>query len=62
MSYIIGCDTSHWSGNIDFAKMHAAGAVFWFTKAVDSERGTGRLFEDIEFDAYCRQVFAPHSL
>ena len=26
MPYVLGTDTSHWSGNIDFAKMHAAGA------------------------------------
>lgn len=61
-NFVLGCDTSHWSGNIDFAKMHAAGAVFWFTKAVDSARGSGQLFEDVKLDAYCNQVFALNRL
>jgi len=31
--YALGCDVSHWQGDIDFAKMYAAGARFVFLKA-----------------------------
>ena len=67
MSYVLGTDTSHWSGNIDFAKMYSelkkhSDTPFWFTKATDSARGSGQLFEDVKLDAYCNQVFALNQL
>ena len=31
--FALGCDVSHWQGEIDFAKMYAAGARFVFLKA-----------------------------
>lgn len=55
--YVIGCDTSHWSGAINFETMYQAGARYWITKASDSKRGSGTLFEDTMFDQYCRQAF-----
>ena len=66
-NFVLGCDTSHWSGNIDFAKMYTelnkhSDTPFWFTKATDSARGSGQLFEDVKLDAYCNQVFALNRL
>ena len=31
--YALGCDVSHWQGEIDFSRMYAAGARFVFLKA-----------------------------
>jgi lysozyme len=33
MTRTLGCDVSHWSGKVDFAKMGAAGASFMYAKA-----------------------------
>lgn len=55
-NWVLGTDTSHWSGAIDFAKMYAAGARFWITKATDANRTTGYQFEDSQFDTYCRDA------
>ena len=55
---VLGTDGSHWSWSIDFQKMYDAKARFWFTKASDSFRGTGVLFEDSKFNAFCNQAFA----
>lgn len=52
MTFTLGTDTSHWSGNIDFAKMYNAGARFWITKATDANKSTGLLFEDTRFNTY----------
>lgn len=54
---ILGCDTSHWSGNINFETMYNAGAKFWITKATDAYQTSGVQFEDIKFDTYCRDAF-----
>jgi len=57
-NWVLGTDTSHWSGKIDFAKMYAAGARFWITKATDANRTTGYQFEDSRFDEFCKDAFA----
>lgn len=57
-NWALGTDTSHWSGKIDFAKMYAAGARFWITKATDANRTTGYQFEDSRFDEFCKDAFA----
>ena len=54
----MGTDTSHWSGNINFATMYDAGARFWITKATDANRTTGYQFEDSRFDGFCQDAFA----
>ena len=53
----VGVDTSHWSGTIDFAKMYAAGARFWITKATDANKTSGTQFEDSAFNNYCEAAF-----
>jgi lysozyme len=58
VDWVLGTDTSHWSGNIDFAKMYNAGARFWITKASDANRYTGELFEDDRFDEYMQDAIA----
>jgi GH25 family lysozyme M1 (1,4-beta-N-acetylmuramidase) len=55
--WTIGTDTSHWSGDIDFSKMYAAGARFWITKATDANKTSGVQFEDSAFNGYCEYVF-----
>jgi lysozyme len=55
--WVLGVDTSHWSGKINFPKMHQAGARFWITKATDANKTTGLQFEDTEFNNYCRAAF-----
>lgn len=56
-NWVLGVDTSHWSGKINFPKMYQAGARFWITKATDANRTTGLQFEDSEFDNYCKAAF-----
>ena len=56
--WVIGTDTSHWVGDIDFSKMYAAGARFWITKATDANKSTGYQFEDSRFQDYCEDAFA----
>lgn len=46
MNWAIGCDISHWNGDVDFAKMKAAGASFVIIKA--SQSG----WEDMHFRRY----------
>ncbi len=53
---VLGTDTSHWSGLIDFQKMFDAGAKWWITKATDANRTTGAQFEDSRFDGYVRDA------
>lgn len=50
--WILGCDTSHWDGDINFNRMYSAGAKFWVTKATDAYRTTGQQFEDSRFNEY----------
>lgn len=38
MTYILLTDTSHWSGDINFEKMYAAGARGWITKATNTKK------------------------
>jgi lysozyme len=56
-NWIIGTDTSHWSGDIDFRKMYDAGARFWITKATDANKSTGYQFEDSRFMDFCQDAF-----
>lgn len=56
--WVLGTDTSHWSGDINFAKMYNAGSRYWITKATDAYRITGQQFEDSRFDDYCRAAIA----
>jgi len=58
MTYVLLTDTSHWSGDIDFAKMYAAGARGWITKATDANRISGLQFQDSRFNDYCLDAFA----
>lgn len=57
-NWVLGTDTSHWSGDIDFNKMYNAGAKYWVTKASDANKVTGYQFEDIRFNDYCVQAFS----
>lgn len=52
-----GADGSHWSGTINFVKMHDRGAKFYIGKASDSYRG-GKLFEDSKFKEHFDQAFS----
>ena len=54
---VLGVDTSHWSGDIDFVKMYDNGARFWITKATDANKTTGQQFEDDRFQDYCTDAF-----
>lgn len=54
----LGCNGAHWNGNIDFAKMSDAGAIFYIGKATDSFRGGSAMFEDILFDYHFRTAFS----
>ena len=54
--WTLGVDASHWSGDIDFAKMYAAGARFWITKATDANKTSGYQFEDSKFQSFCESA------
>ena len=56
MTYILGTDASHWSGDIDFGMMYNAGARFWITKATDAYKVTGKQFVDSKFQTYCENA------
>lgn len=55
-NWIVGADTSHWSGDIDFRKMYDAGARFWITKATDANKTSGYQFEDSKFQSFCESA------
>jgi lysozyme len=61
-NWVLGTDTSHWSGKVDFAKMYSAGAKFWITKATDANRSTGFQFEDSRFDGFMKDAIAQGKL
>jgi lysozyme len=42
MNYALGCDVSHWQGEVNFAKMYDAGARFVFLKASQANWTDGR--------------------
>lgn len=46
---VLGCDTSHWSGSINFETMYNAGAKFWITKASDAYVSSPIQYEDTKF-------------
>lgn len=53
---VLGCDCSHWSGNINFNTMYNAGAKYWITKATDAYVSSPILYEDSKFDTYSKQA------
>ena len=57
---VLGTDTSHWDGTLNFNTMWGAGAKFWITKATDS--WNGNLFEDDRFDIYMKDATAQGKL
>ena len=54
----LGCDTSHWSGSINFDKMYNAGAKFWITKATDAYKVNPIQYEDSKFMEFSKGAFA----
>ena len=54
---VLGTDTSHWTGSINFDTMYNAGAKFWITKATDANKYTGIQFEDSKFMEFSRAAF-----
>jgi len=54
---VLGTDTSHWAGKIDFNIMYNAGARFWYTKATDANKYSGWQFEDSKFMKFCTDAF-----
>jgi len=54
---VLGTDTSHWTGSINFDTMYNAGAKFWITKATDANKLTGYQFEDYKFMEFSRAAF-----
>ena len=50
--WVLGSNTSHWKGKINFNKMYDADVKWWYTKASDANRTTGELFEDDRFREY----------
>ena len=57
MDRVLGTDTSHWSGTINFETMYKAGARFWYTKATDAYVEAPILYEDSKFQEYCENAF-----
>ena len=57
MSFTLGCDLSHWAGDINFGKMYDAGARWVVIKASDAYRDTGQQWEDVRFDRNAKQIF-----
>lgn len=57
MTRTIGCDTSHWSGTINFETMYNAGARFWITKATDAYKVSPIQYEDSKFMEFSTAVF-----
>lgn len=56
--WVLGTDTSHWDGDLNFRTMYNAGARYWVTKATDAYRISGQQFEDSRFQDYCEDAFA----
>lgn len=56
--WLLGADGSHWSGNINFAKMYDAGAHYYIGKISDSRRGGSGFFEDSRFKEHFDQAFS----
>lgn len=54
---VLGTDTSHWAGKIDFDVMYNAGARFWYTKATDANKYSGWQYEDSKLLEYSEAVF-----
>ena len=54
----LGCDTSHWSGSINFDTMYNAGAKFWITKATDAYKASPIQYEDSKFMEFSKNAFA----
>ncbi len=57
MTRVLGTDTSHWSGTINFETMYNAGARFWYTKATDADKYSGWQWEDSKFDKFSTDAF-----
>ena len=57
MNRVLGTDTSHWSGTINFNTMYNAGARFWYTKATDANKYSGEQYEDSKLLEYSEAVF-----
>jgi GH25 family lysozyme M1 (1,4-beta-N-acetylmuramidase) len=54
---VLGTDTSHWSGSINFDTMYNAGAKFWITKATDAYKTTPFQYEDSKFMEFSTAAF-----
>ena len=54
---VLGTDTSHWSGSINFDTMYNAGAKYWITKATDAYKITGKQYEDSKFMEFSKAAF-----
>lgn len=50
MSDLLGIDTSHWNGQIDFEKAKNAGVQFVILKVTDFDRNTKKGFVDSEYE------------
>ena len=57
MNRILGTDTSHWSGTINFETMYNAGAKFWITKATDADKASPFQYEDSKFMEFSTAAF-----
>ena len=55
--FVCGCDTSHWSGSINFDTMYKAGAKFWITKATDAYKASPFQYEDSKFMEFSKNAF-----
>lgn len=54
---VLGADTSHWSGSINFDTMYNAGAKFWITKATDAYKASPFQYEDSKFMEFSTAAF-----
>ena len=54
---VLGTDTSHWSGSINFDTMYNAGAKFWITKATDAYKASPFQYEDSKFMEFSTAAF-----
>jgi len=55
---VLGTDTSHWAGSINFDTMYNAGARFWITKATDAYISSPIQYEDTRFMAFSKAAIA----
>lgn len=53
---VLGTDTSHWTGSINFETMYQAGARFWYTKATDAYWNSPVQWEDSKFNIFSEQA------